>query len=69
MPKTIYQITIAVLEEIDEDGVNLTDWEIDYIDKMMKERSHSYPMLSKIWQIYNDRVEIPQGRKPSMPPL
>lgn len=48
---------------IDDDGVGVTDWEADFIDRMIKQSEeigpHAYTdgQIEKIHEIYRKRVE------------
>lgn len=38
---------VSMLDDIDENGEGLTDWEVEFIDSMLKESDKSIPVFSK----------------------
>lgn len=52
---------VGLLDEIDNRGVRLSDWEIDFIDSMMKKDTaglvFTHGQQTTIKQIHTDRVK------------
>jgi len=51
---------LELVEEIDEDGVDVTNWEAEFLDSMMKwleKRNPTNDQVKIINQIYEDRIK------------
>lgn len=45
-----------ILQEIDENGKGLTDWEIEFVDSMMRQHTFSTKQIDTIRNIYKEKV-------------
>jgi len=46
-----------LLQEIDECGVHLTDWEVDFVDSLMKASRYSAKQVEILTRIYQTKVK------------
>lgn len=57
----MYDRICGMLDAIDERGKGLTDWEIEFVDSLLKQTDQARPLTEKqidtLKDIYNKRVE------------